>query len=330
MLMFVNADPMNPYGRPDPTQLKKDGFAGVRWVYRNHPDCLSYFNGCERAELLTLLVVAHESLGPHTWQDFPITEITNQYRPWAYQIGNEPDAGYNPSNSSNSVATRSASAPSSWVMAPGDYHAFHTRFAEHIRLNDPNAMVVTAGMCSGIPSWFFNLAKGDTLDYNRLGVHPYGKNPQEAESLLSEYGPYPLVSEWNRLANQIADYLNMLRRHDSWDAAFFCANDGMVSGYGLYDTNYQITPEGTALLAAMGGGVPVEPHVPPSTAPQYVLGFKKFHDAYPAEIGAARFVQFSPRDHMAVQQCEKGLLLWIEGKGMTFVAHDNHYILMND
>lgn len=328
-LFLVNCDPLNPAGRPAPDQIRAMGFRGVRWVYRNSPTCLNFFNGCEREGLLTLLVVARESLGPHTWQDFPITEITNQYQPWAFQIGNEPDAIYNPGNKDNSVAHRQSLAPSSWVMDPDEYHEFHSRYALHFRTHDPDAMVATAGMCSGIPSWFFEVAHGDRLDYNRLGVHPYSKDAREAETLLEDYagdGGYPLISEWNRPASQIGTYVSMLNRHDSWDSAWFCWSNQMVNGFGLYDHD-KLTAEGHAMSAALGGVVPTPVPTPPPADPGYVLGFAKFHAKYPDQIGPARFPEFYPRPGTALQQSENGVLLWDDAKGFTFLHHDNYFIL---
>lgn len=333
MLSLLNVDPMNPAGRPSPSQVKSAGFAGMRFVYRNHPDCYNYWRGCEEVGLKTLLVVARESLGPHTWQEFTPQEITNQYRPWAYQLGNEPDAHYNPGNASNSVETRQAGAPSSWVMSPGDYRNFHAKFAEHIRLADPDAMIVTAGLCSGIPSWFFTLAHGNEFDCNRIGVHPYGKDAREAEALLLEYaagGGYPLVSEWNRPPEQISSYIQMLERHDAWDAAWFCGSSQMVEGYGLVDGD-SLTAAGTAMLTALGT-LPTPPPVdptPPIGSADFVRGFKKFVEAgYADYVGHAVFPEFSPGPGLVVQQSSNGTLIWRQNyhPAITFIHHNNMFI----
>lgn len=116
----------------------------------------------------------------------------------------------------------------------------------------PRPLLVGGGSVSGQPGWW------DAVDAAGLGlqgidVHPYGKDPEEARTLLRLYAAHGLplyVFEWNRPAAEIPAYAQMLDEENVGAACYFCWSDAMVPGFGLLDDQGNETPEFTALMAA--------------------------------------------------------------------------------
>lgn len=318
MIAAVCVDPLNSAGRPTPANLKTYGFGGVRSVFRDHPDWFSYHNAVKRVELASIVTLARESFGSASTSDtisgLPIDADM-------VVIGNEPDG----------------EPPSSWVMSPAEFRTLLRDCAPLIRRYCPTASVVAGGLVSGQPSWLEPIADDLAGLVDAVDIHPYAKNAVEAANLLEQYqfvlGDMDLaVLEWYRLAEQIRDFLVMLQ---NWTeaSAFFCWSDGMVPGFGLVDHNGNPKPEIHAMLNALPAQAP-----PPPSGGEFVLGFKKWHDAEPGLLGdpikserggiPGFSVQKTSRGRLMAQYLASPLNQQIIGWTLTFWddATDNRYL----
>jgi hypothetical protein len=68
----------------------------------------------------------------------------------------------------------------------------------------------------------------------------------------------------------------------------------------------------------------LQPTVSPSPAPsgRYLGGFADFHRWYPELIGEPLRDEYGPWPGMSIQQTTKGVLIWVEGRDLVFVAND--------
>jgi hypothetical protein len=103
--------------------------------------------------------------------------------PDVWQIGNEPDAGWNPGNSDEekSAAARHANPDheSSWCMEPEDYANLVFNCTDVIKQARPDAQVITAGFCSGFPGWMSQGIWDAIMGHvDGVAVHPYLKAPE--------------------------------------------------------------------------------------------------------------------------------------------------------
>lgn len=210
--MLINVDPLNPSGRPDIERLTFRGYTGVVLVSR--PGADEYAAQVMGAGLMVLAVLAQESAGYMVTAD-------------VYQIGNEPDG----------------TGPSSWARTPAEYREDWNIY----RNTYPDFTMISAALVSGDPSWWRNLHAHDpSLEgCSGMAIHPYGKTAADAAELFEDYRTvqhdlarmeYPIwVTEWNRPDNEVAEYAAMLRR-EAVMSGWFCASDGMVSGFGITPT----------------------------------------------------------------------------------------------
>lgn len=193
--MLINVDPLNPANCPDPYRVKEMGFGGVRLVCRAGVE--DYVNWCHNHSLFVLGVVARESEGNVLGG---ICDV--------YQIGNEPDSP----------------GESSWGMAADHY----LEEARIYRETYPDLTLIAAGLTSGNTSYWRTVGPLiEQMGYSGFAVHPYGKNPLQAEALLKRYQAItpglPLwVTEWHRSADEIPAYRAMLRRIGVAVDAWFC------------------------------------------------------------------------------------------------------------
>lgn len=246
MTSGLNVDPENHHGRPDPAELKRLGFTSVRFVARGSTVCRDYFTDCAGVGLDTYICYASED-------QRPLEELIEMF-PGAtcWILGNEPDG----------------QPPSSWIMSPTQWAAFHQVNAAKVRQYSPNSMVATAGLCSGNPDWAKPVI--NNLSYDLLNIHLYAGDAENKRELLSAYralrGDVLMVGEWYWEAAGIPPYVKMLDE-ECFASQWFCWSDGMVDGFGLLRKNGTKKPEYNALVGTM------EEPVPP---PQYefVLGIK--------------------------------------------------------
>lgn len=102
-------------------------------------------------------------------------------QPDVWQIGNEPDAGWNPSHSNQekSAGARQANNVASWCMEPEDYANLVFNCADTIKEARPSATVITAGFSSGFASWMSQGIWDAVMGHvDGLAVHPYLKRPE--------------------------------------------------------------------------------------------------------------------------------------------------------
>ena len=268
----VNVDPKNPAGKPSSAALGPFGW--IRLVARwdkdaNEPDqsIVSYVAEARAAGTRVLLVLARESFRTGTPNTSELRAVSRGYGERidadGYQICNEPDAGWNPSFSTerNSAVKRGPDHPSSWCMDPGDFAETVGICAQAIREARPTAVIVTAGLTSGSAEY---LARCGPLPVDGVAIHPYGQRPEPDRSaweelpgnfgfvgnLLDSYRMFGLplwVSEIGVSsdpeqstpefqARYCRAMMSHLRdRNDIVAAIWFCYSDGMVPEFGLLD-----------------------------------------------------------------------------------------------
>jgi hypothetical protein len=223
----INIDPLNPFGRPEPSFLKETGFSWVRMVAR--PNIEWYHDKCLEAGLNTLVVLARESFPVwNTYRD-QSANYALRLKATAFQIGNEPDC----------------LGESSWTLFQDSYRQLVIECTEGIRRYS-SATIVGAGLASGQPDWWRD------FPVDAVAVHPYNKDTEQARGLLLRYKEYnkPLwVTEWNRPAWEIQDFLEMLTE-ETEVSFWFCFSDEMVNGFGLFNSG-QPKPEYWALREAI-------------------------------------------------------------------------------
>ena len=213
-MQSVNVDPLNPAGSPSPAALHDLGVGGVRLVLR--PACLPYIETMRASGLGVLGVIANESGDPEQYISWPVSML---------QVGNEMDG----------------SGPSSWTMTPAEFYALWYWCAELF----PNVPRIIGGLCSG------SVARGEQYlaveGAAGFAVHPYGRDASSASDLIAAYREVTgyrnvYITEWNRPADQIAEYVAMLERETAggW---WFCHSDGMVYPYGLVTALQEPKPE---------------------------------------------------------------------------------------
>lgn len=310
-------DPLNGAGRPTPANLKTYGFGGVRSVFRDHPDWFSYHNAVKRVGLASIITLAQESFGSASTSD---TISSLPIDADMVVIGNEPDG----------------EPPSSWVMSPAEFQTLLRDCAPLIRRYCPTASVVAGGLVSGQSSWLEPIADDLAGLVDAFDIHPYAKTSDEAENLLEQYrtvlmGMDLMVLEWYRPADQIPDFVDMLK-FQTEASAFFCWSDGMVPGFGLVDRNGNPKPEFHTLINAL----PAQAPSPPS--PVYTLGFKTWADAEPGLLGdplenerggiPGFSVQKTSRGRLMAQYLASPLNQQVLGWTLTFWddATDNRYL----
>lgn len=212
--MFLPAlcvDPLNPDGRPTPANVVTYGFRGIRSVFRPDPQWYSYHQAARRLGLASIVTLARESFAlslPDTIASLP-TDAD-----WVV-VGNEPDG----------------EGISSWRQSPADFLELLRECVPLIRQRCPDAQVVAGGLVSGQPGWLTPIVAELVSLVDAVDVHPYAKTADEARELLRQYRNLlrlpVVVLEWNRPADQIAAFLQMLEGVTA-AAAYFCWSDAMA------------------------------------------------------------------------------------------------------
>lgn len=270
--MFVPAlcvDPLNHDGRPTPANLATYGFLGVRSVFRPDPQWYSYHQAAKRVRLASIITLARESFAlslPDTIASLPPDAD------WVV-VGNEPDG----------------EGISSWRQSPAEFLALIAECAPLIRQRCPQAQIVAGGLVSGQPSWLVPIVDDLSRLVDAVDVHPYAKDANAAAALLRGYesltGVDLVVFEWNRPANEVGAFADMLEQMTQ-AAAWFCWSDGMVDGFGLIDRQGNPRAALSAIITALKPAAPGPPPIsPPENRPKYVLGFAEFAAAHPELVG---------------------------------------------
>ncbi len=214
--------PTDPEQAPDPSELPP--LAGGRTVATVNPLCYEYHRRMRNAGLVHACVVTRESLGLYQPDWVPIMgELLVHLRPQWWILGNEMDAGY-----------LGADSPASDAMTPDEYAQFVGALLPLIRSMQPQAKVASAGLVSGQPKVALEYRHSlDQLD--ALNIHPWGKAAWEAADLFALYrAAFPdmplVVGEWNREADEIPEYVDMLESEGVEWASFFSYHTFDVPG----------------------------------------------------------------------------------------------------
>jgi hypothetical protein len=310
----------------------------VRLVGYPDTDLTAWLDRCGEVGLDVIMILGSECLGADEahWPDI-ISSFGQRYgdRVAWWQIGNECDAAPN--------------AESSWCMSQTKLN----RLFRAARQVLPGARLLGPGLCSGLPQW------AESVEWERvdgIAFHPYGKNPGawwrgkdwgtgELEPLLlgyraiaeryqrplfiTEFG-WQSVGDGSLTEEVQADYygkmLTTLAADPRVEAVLpFCYHD--YRGFGLLDGGRR-KPVYDAVAQAAGGPRPTTPRrrrIARPTAPEFLAGFKRFHDLLPDLIGEPLESEHGIWDGQAVQHTTNGWLTWSDlksGPALTFLHRD--------
>lgn len=281
-------------------------------VFFNRPDYYDYHQQIKQAGLQSYAVLARESFGSASRADTVAALPTDLD---GVAIGNEPDGD----------------GPSSWQMTQSSYRRLIRDCAPAVRARCPSARVIAGGMVSGQPGWLEPVASDIAQLVDFLDVHPYAKDPNEAQVLLDQYWETYLIPlmvlEWNRPTDQISSFVQMLER-TAHSSSWFCWSDGMVPGFGLLDGVGVFKEEYFALQSAL------TPAQAPTPVYEYQQGFKMLHDRHPQLIGDPLENEAPMWPHSAFQRTTQGLMIWgsykdLEDPQVTIPVGSQHGFISN-
>ncbi len=202
-----------------------------------------------------------------------------------------------------------------------------------LRGADVNRLAITAlntlgpkvylgpGLVSGDPTWIEREGLNTRL-FNALAIHPYAKAPDadDTREMLTAYrwraanGGLGLVAtEFHARALGMAAYLN--RELDG--ACAFCFSDTMVPSFGLFEHK----PSWQSFVSATDGPrsyISMDAPEPP----QFVLGFKAWHDLEPDIIGEPEENEYGPWMGVSSQRTTTGFIHWAESDRFWFEGRD--------
>jgi hypothetical protein len=182
----------------------------------------------------------------------------------------------------------------------------HTRDA--VKLVDPDALVVTAGLASGNPAWLTRVieSQGGELDADIVALHPYGQRPEPdwphpdwffgyVGDLLNRYfeagqGRALWITEMGSHEqdlggdrHQVAEFLRRYYRAMTTEFAdrveqlfWFCYSDGMVPTFGLLDADGRPKPAFHAFREAAAAAIPFVPGEPTPAAEAFTPAASTF------------------------------------------------------
>lgn len=194
-----------------------------------------------------LAVIAKESYkhkpnGTFAWSHYTAARwYTSRYSGLVdmWQLGNEPDI----------------QSSSSWTMTPQEY----IRMLSYWRKYIPTGRIVGPGLASGSNAWWLQIPTYTRALLHATAIHMYQQMPAPdyphvgwgnggtVADLLSlfpnqriwvtEFGAH-VPNDFN-LDSERAEYISKMKEalSDVDMAAYFCAADSMVQGYGLFDAN---------------------------------------------------------------------------------------------
>lgn len=266
MIRALGVDPSNPLAPVVPAVLPALGFHAGRFVIK--PETRGYVDDCHAAGLAVWGVFTGES------------GDIGQYRDWPVDIR----------IISNEMDTVSKSSE---TMTPAEFSVRWHRARDVFR----DTPLWIGAMASGRPELaapYIAVADGAV----GLCVHPYDKPAEPARVLLRAYkAAYRLpllVTEWNRPAEEIAEFMVMLEEEcegHSW----FCAMQTMVPGFGLLDA-----PE---KLQAWRETIRM---------PEFILGFKQRAEELGPEIVGQPLEDetYWPDSEHSLQMTSKGFMIY--------------------
>ncbi len=278
----LNIDPNNPRGNPDPAELRDLGVEIVRYTYydssggdqldRGKADFYRQKAQAYREAGIDSLVILTYDTYPNKpapeasdgdWDNYinrfanraaQIAQLLAPYNP-AYQVWNEPDHPVHPGYSP--------------TLREAVFGRMLRRTRDAIKAVVPGAVIVTAGLASGNPSWLTTViqSQGGVLPADIVAFHPYGQRPEPnfpnpgwafgyfGDLLKNYYRAGQNKSIWitemgikeedvgnNR--EQAAEFLRRYYRAAMRDFSdkvqqliWFCYSDGMVPTFGLVEAN---------------------------------------------------------------------------------------------
>lgn len=318
-LLGINVD---RDGQSNPSTLRLAGARWLRVVAMPGVNLVPWLGEVTRLGMKVLLVIANESADGSglTWSG-ALSLWKMSYGPWvsAYQVMNEPDAGWEPTERLSAKKRReSGQYPSSWVMDPDDVSE-RLRVAREVL--GPDAFIVGPGLCSGHAEY------ADLVDWSpvsALAIHPYAKWPEtpELDDMITAYRqrrPEIIATEYDSrtpgMHRALAEDVRIMA------AITFCLTDAMVPDFGMIDADGRIKPSFTDFVQAAGR--PVDP-VP--VVLEYVLGFRQIADAHPHLIGEPRENEWGFAPGVSCQRTSGGFLLWANtvesGQVMGFISEN--------
>ena len=170
--LWINVD---PGGNAVPASLAFLGAKGVRVVAHPDHNIAGWLSAVRAFGIRVLMVIANESSegAGLTWEG-ALSLWQAQYGPWvnAWQVMNEPDAGWNPDTRlSAQERADSGDYPSSWCLDPD---GVSRRLKQARSVLGDDAYIVGPGLSSGHAEF------ADLVDWspvNALAIHPYAKFP---------------------------------------------------------------------------------------------------------------------------------------------------------
>lgn len=277
----LNIDPNNPKGNPEVAELLDLGVEKVRYTYydsgggdqlnRSKANFYRQKAGAyQDAGIGSLVILTYDTYpnkpGPDAsdsdWDNYigrfvnraaQIAQLLQPYHP-AYQVWNEPDHPVHPGYSP--------------TLREAVFGRMLRRTRDAVKAVDPQALIVTAGLASGNPSWLTTVIKslGGDLPADIVAFHPYGQRPESdwpnpnwgfgyVGNLLKAYYKAgknkPLwITEMGikeedvgHSRDQAAEFIRryyqtiITRYSDNvQELLWFCYSDGMVPPFGLVDS----------------------------------------------------------------------------------------------
>ena len=148
-------------GRPHPEDLLL--FEWVRLVPRDDAGFGEYVETLQATGRRVMLALDGDALGmdPAGWAGHAAA-WADVVSPDCWQIGNEPDG----------------TGPTSWRLDPPVYAQLLGACLPEIRARQPSTTVITAGLCSGDPSYLDRFGWPEFVsELDGVAVHPYGQQP---------------------------------------------------------------------------------------------------------------------------------------------------------
>jgi|GEM_PF-2020716 len=311
----LNIDPNNPRGNPDPAELKNLGVEMVRYTFYDSssgddidPGKANFYydraKAYHEAGIDSLVILTYDTYpnrpapdGPDgDWDNYierfarrsgQIVQLLAKFQP-AYQVWNEPDH-----------PIKGDYAPS---LREEVFGRMLRRTRDVIKRADPNALVVTAGLAMGNPSWLTKVINslGGELPADILAFHPYGQRPEPdwphpnwafgyfGDLLNGYYRAGQRKPIWitemgvkeedlNHNREQVAEFLGkyynavITRFSDKVQKLiWFCYSDGMVPPFGLTEANGNRKPAYAAYQRAAAAH-PRQPELAPPAVPEPTL-----------------------------------------------------------
>jgi len=311
----LNIDPNNPRGNPDPAELKELGVEMVRYTFYDSssgddidPAKANFYyeraKAYHEAGIDSLVILTYDTFpnrpppnGPDgDWNNYierfarrsgQIVQLLAKFQP-AYQVWNEPDH-----------PIKGDYAPS---LREEVFGRMLRRTRDVIKGVNPQALVVTAGLAMGNPSWLTKVISslGGELPADIVAFHPYGQRPEPnwpdpnwafgyfGDLLNGYYRAGQRKPIWitemgvkeedlNHNREQVAEFIDkyyntvITRFSDKVQKLiWFCYSDGMVPPFGLTEASGNRKPA-YATYKRIAAAHPDQPEPAAPAAPEPTL-----------------------------------------------------------